>query len=219
MDPSDALGGKLAPGSPPEAGHAGGFGQPSESFLRGLVASVAGGDNGALGRLYDATSGAVLELSQRILGESLEAEEVVLDVYARVWSRATEFNGQRGSVRAWLMIMTRSRSIDVVRSLRARRQKEVALAQVADANTPALAPEQNPVEGMIDAEAKDLLAEAMATLSSAQRIAIESTFFEGLSHERAARVLGQPLGTIKGQVRRGLRRLRQALERHEEVDQ
>lgn len=173
---------------------------------------MAQGDSDALSRLYDQTSGLVLELAQRILGESLEAEEVVLDVYDRAWTRAADFDAARGTVRAWLLTMTRSRAIDVVRSLRARRRREVQLPQVDEAPAEAGG---GPVPDVLQTERSDLLAAALDTLNPNQRLAIERAFFDGLSHERVAHALGQPLGTVKGQIRRGLRRLREALERHE----
>src|SRR4029450_1275997 len=79
------------------------------------VRAIAGGDQSALGRLYDQTSPIVYGLVLRIVGDPADAEEVTLDVYTQVWRSAQHFDSRRGTVRAWLVIVARSRAIDRIR--------------------------------------------------------------------------------------------------------
>ena len=71
-----------------------------------------------MAELYDASSARVFGLAVRILGDRNAAEDAVVEVYAQAWRDASSFDGQRGNVRAWLLTLTRSRAIDILRSRR-----------------------------------------------------------------------------------------------------
>src|ERR1700692_736255 len=85
---------------------------------RALVARVERRDAEALGLLCDRHAGRLMGLAQRILGDTGEAEEVLQEVFLHVWKAAATFDPARGPVLAWLLVATRSRSIDRLRSRR-----------------------------------------------------------------------------------------------------
>ncbi len=88
-----------------------------------LVARLAGEDEDALAQLYDSTNRIVYGLALWILGDPSSAEDVAMEVYLQVWRTAARYNPQRGTVTSWLVTLARSRSIDCLRSRKARRSE------------------------------------------------------------------------------------------------
>ncbi len=179
---------------------------------RRLLEQVAGGDERALGLLYDRYAGALYGVAYRITGERADAEEIVLECFSQGWRDAGKFQSDRGSVIAWLTVICRSRSIDLIRA-RGRRSKLADSARAAD---PDQAPgmgrgEQNPDSAVTQDERAVQVAAALAALSAPQREAIQLAYFEGLSQSEIAERLNEPLGTIKTRVRLAMQKLRDAL--------
>jgi len=171
-----------------------------------LVHRVAGGDETALAQLYDETSQLVCGLALRILGNRDAAEDVVIEVYAQAWRDAKSYEVGRGSPMSWLLTMTRSRAIDV---LRARRRDQATDPIESAAHVHADAP--TPEDATADAERHRFVRGALIRLAIEQREAIELAYFAGLSHSEIAMRLGQPLGTVKTRIRLGMTRLRELL--------
>lgn len=173
----------------------------------GLVQRAAAGDHTGLAELYDATSHLVFGLALRILGDRNEAEDAVVEVYAQVWRHAHTYDPGRGTLCSWLLTLTRSRAIDMLRSRkRERATHPIESAGEVEAATP------NPEDVTADAERHRFVRRALADLSADQREAIDLAYFSGLSHTEIAMQLGQPLGTIKTRIRLGMMRLRELLE-------
>jgi RNA polymerase sigma-70 factor (ECF subfamily) len=168
---------------------------------------LAAGDVSVVGSLYDRHARAVFSLAVRVLGNSADAEEIVQDVFAQVWSQAARFDAARGSVGAWVLMMTRSRAID---RLRARRADGAAL--VPNPVREPVDPIPTQEESVITGEDVDRMRGAMEDLSASQRTAIELAYYEGLSQSEIAERLQEPLGTVKTRIRSGLLRLRAALQ-------
>ena len=97
----------------------------SEPDWTPLIHQIAEGDQQALGALYDATSSLIYSLALRIVGDTATAEEVTLDVYTQVWRQAKSYDARRGSPSTWLLILTRSRAIDRLRSSGQEQQRRV----------------------------------------------------------------------------------------------
>ncbi|MEZ5353789.1 MAG: sigma-70 family RNA polymerase sigma factor [Bryobacteraceae bacterium] len=175
---------------------------------RELVSRMAAGDQQALGVLYDESSTLLFALALRILGRREDAEEAVLDAYSRAWRLAAGFDGARGSVLTWLIMMTRSISIDRLRSRNAKSGRSEPIDDSVEHSDGGLSPEL----AAVFAEQRSRIGGALQQLPAEQRDAIELAFFEGLSHSELAERIGVPLGTVKTRVRLGLARLRHFLQ-------
>jgi len=171
---------------------------------RALIARVEARDAQALALLYDRYASRLLGLGQRILGDTGEAEEVLQEVFLFVWRAAATFDPTRGSVLAWLLVATRSRAIDRVRTRRpAARAGLRTVERVPDR------PDPRDVEA--DSAAREwetLCRSAIAQLPPEQKVALELAYFEGLTHQEIARKTSTPLGTVKTRVRLGLMKLK-----------
>ena len=107
--------------------------QRREDPDRSLMARVEARDADALAELYDRHAGRLLGLSRRILGDGGEAEEVLQEVFLFAWRSASSFDPARGKVLTWLLIATRSRSIDRLRARRPASRPEIrSLEEVAE---------------------------------------------------------------------------------------
>lgn len=180
---------------------------PREGAWLGYLQQASFGDEGAFASLYDETNALVYGLAMRMLGNAEDAEEVTLDVYNQVWRIAKSFDAQRGSVTAWLMTLTRTRSLDKIRA-RASRSKNVdPLPEQFDLPSPT----QTPEDQTAAAQQRTLVLAALGQLPADQRRALELAYFQGMSHSELAESLGEPLGTIKTRIRLGMMKLRELL--------
>jgi RNA polymerase sigma-70 factor, ECF subfamily len=172
-----------------------------------LLALVVMREQGALAALYDRYGARVFALALRLLGDRQAAEEVAQDVFLRIWLRADTFQPGASSVLAWLLAITRNRSIDELRSRRmaARRQETAELSgtRIGDADDP-----QRRAEDRLLA---DDVRRVLMDLPPRQRRAVELAIFGGLTHSEIAAALDTPLGTVKSWLRQGLRQLRTSL--------
>jgi RNA polymerase sigma-70 factor (ECF subfamily) len=175
-----------------------------------LITLVTRGDQDALGTLYERYSRAVYSFSLRIVGDAQVAEEILQEVFVRVWQQGGSFQAARGSLITWLLSITHNLSIDEVRRRKRRPQK-------ADAEEPETILASLPDEGS-DVEEEVWLSslrvsiqDALQQLPAAQREAIELAYFQGLTQREIAEVLGEPLGTIKTRMRLGMLKLREQL--------
>jgi RNA polymerase sigma-70 factor, ECF subfamily len=173
-----------------------------------LVASLAGGDECALARLYDNTNRIVYGLALRILGDPSSAEDVTMEVYLQVWRTAESYEPQRGTVTSWLVTLVRSRAIDC---LRARKARRADLAENVDEVANLRDSRPGPELASLEAGRSRIVQKAMADLSPDQREAIELAYFSGLTHTEIAVQTGLPLGTVKTRIRLGMLQLRKLL--------
>lgn len=152
-------------------------------------------------KLYDRYSGAALAAAARVLGDRAEAEDVLQEVFVRVWDRAAEFDTSRGSVAAWLMGSIRNAAIDRLRRKDAfhRALEGAAALPRPDGDRHELPEDLRRVKAAVEG------------LPMEQRRPIELAYFEGLTQTEIAARLEQPLGTVKTRMRLGMQRLRAAL--------
>ena len=172
-----------------------------------LILATGHGDSNALMSLYDRYNRLAFGLAYRILGNPSLAEEAVQDAFFQVWNRASSFDVARGTnVRGWLMTIVHNRSIDIRRRDIDHKPAHIPLD---DAGNQLSTPD---VWGDVSATlTQEAMRAAVATLPLEQRRTIELAYFEGLSHGEIAEREHQPLGTVKGRMRLGLRRLRTVL--------
>jgi RNA polymerase sigma-70 factor (ECF subfamily) len=175
-----------------------------------MIARIGRRDQSAFSALYDRLSGPLYSLAMKMLGDPAEAQDALQDVFLQIWSRAGTYDPEQSSVFSWTVLLTRSRVIDRMRA-RGRRSR-VVVASTEDAPTAA---DASTVESAADTAEKNdeavRVRYVLNNLPSEQREAIEMAFFEHLSHHEIAARLGQPLGTVKARIRRGLLKLRQRL--------
>jgi len=169
-----------------------------------LMRRVLGGDESALGILYKRYGGLVYSVSLNILGDSGAAEEILQDIFHRLWSHASRFNPTRGSLASWLLVMARNRAID-----RARRRTPWVAEEAGDPLPTSSLDVESAAE---QREAAERVRAALRALPEPQRVAMELAFFEGLTQSEIARRTGHPLGTIKTRLRAALASLRLVLE-------
>ncbi len=171
---------------------------------------MADGDHEGLAALYDLFGARLYSLALRMLRDTSDAEEVVQDVFAQAWRTAARYDSGRGTVPAWLLVMTRSRALD---RLRSRRAADRAIPSTD--TDPDILPDAGLRQDLvaINDEQAAGLRRALDELPGDQRSAIELAFFEGLTHPEVAARLAQPLGTVKTRIRLGLTKLREVFVR------
>lgn len=178
--------------------------RPSDEQLLGLV---AGGDEAALGALYDRFGGLAFGLAYRILGERGAAEDVVQEAFLSIWRRAATYQPSRGAARTWLLSIVHHRAIDRVRGTTGRGAQNAPLEE-ADR----LVAGDDPWASVETALLGETLRTGLGALPPEQRQTIELAYFEGCTQTQIAGRLGVPLGTVKGRTRMALRKLRELLD-------
>jgi len=187
-----------------------GQGRAVESEDEALVRRMAGGDDQALGVLYDRWHPVVHGVVSRMLRQADDVEDVVEETFWQAWRQASRFDRTRGAVQTWLLTIARSRALDRVRALRRRHEEplegedgEVVVQQAAEGD-PGLEVEAS--------ERRRLVVAALSGLPAEQREALELGYFGGLSQSEIAERTGQPLGTVKTRMRLALQKLRSQLQ-------
>lgn len=180
-----------------------------DSELRSLLTDISEGNQNSLKTFYDRTSNMVYGLAMKILKVPEEAEEVVMDIYTNVWNNAHKYNPDRAAPLTWLLMITRSRCIDHIRSNSKRVSSEVKkddefISRVESGM-------QNPEQINQLGDDRKVIKEALGNLSENQRKTIELAYFSGYTQTEIAEELDQPLGTIKSWARLGMIKLREVM--------
>jgi RNA polymerase sigma-70 factor (ECF subfamily) len=178
----------------------------SESEWVTLVQSIATGNQLALNDLFQRSNRLVFTLVLRLTNDREKAEELTLDVFHDVWRGAAKYTAAGGTVLGWIMNQARSRAIDHLRFVhRLKRVNSHPHDAVPDAT--AISAD----EALRICDEANVLRGALTRLTLAEREAIETAFFLGLTHAEVAERLRQPLGTVKTRIRSGMAKLRHAL--------
>jgi RNA polymerase sigma-70 factor (ECF subfamily) len=170
-----------------------------------LLERLRDSDPAALEALYDRYAGLAMAVAYRILGSREEAEEVVQDVFWRLWKSSIQYDPLRGQFKTWLLGICRNRAIDSLR--RRDRRPRTELATPSD-DVPVAPGSESAV---LASERRTRIESALANLPDAQRQAIELSFYAGLTHSEIAKETGEPLGTIKSRIHGGIAKLRESL--------
>lgn len=172
-----------------------------------LIERMMAGDESALSTLYDRYSAMLYSMLLRILQDAQAAEEVLQDIFLQLWKTAGNFDANRGSLPAWLLVIGRNRAIS---RLRVRPSREIfEETEGLYANT--LASSHNVESEAARHELMERLRTAMDRLPVEQRQAIELAYFQGMTQTEIAARTGSPLGTVKTWVRTGMQSLKQLL--------
>ncbi len=197
-----AVGRGADPGSGPPPGSA--AARPSDDEL--LLAQVARGETAAFEQLYARYAGPVHGVIRKVLRDEAQSEEVTQEVFVEVWRTAARYDPERGSIRAWMVMMARRRAIDRVRSEQAAGDRELRVA--AGTSTPEYDEVSETVELRLQ---QQQVRRCLETLTRLQRQSVELAFYRGYTHREVSDVLSVPLGTVKTRLRDGLIRLRDCL--------
>ena len=170
-----------------------------------LVVGIGRFHQEALAEAYRRHGGAVFALARRLLGDGALAEEVLQEVFLRLWNEPDRFDPERGSLRSYLLAHAHGRSVDLIRSETSRRRREERDARLTAEAGYDLEHE------VWDLEVAGHVRDALGALSDDERAAIELAYFGGHTYREVAQLLGQPEGTVKSRIRAGLGRLRASL--------
>ena len=182
----------------------------AESPDEELVAQLSRQDVKAFEALYDRYGNIVYSVSLRILGDVQAAEDVVQEVFLRVWRKPNHYDTSRGRFLTWLLSVTRNRAIDEHRSRGRRLRFEVGSAPL-DGEGPPGGDADDPALAALVSDEGAAVREALNALPLEQRRAIGLAYYGGLTQQEIARALGEPLGTVKTRVRLGMQKMRVAL--------
>ena len=169
-----------------------------------LISLVAHGDAEAFATLYDRHSRAAYSLAYRMMGERQAAEDLSQDAFLKLWRSAKSYRADRASVRTWLLSITHNRGIDQLRSVASRRRTQDKIEVSA--------PKSQPSEAFAQSwrnSQRDQVREALSTLPKEQLKILELAYFSGYTHVEIAELLDVPLGTVKGRMRLGLKKMKE----------
>jgi RNA polymerase sigma-70 factor (ECF subfamily) len=172
-----------------------------------LIFFVGQGDAEAFTTLYERHSHAAFSLAYRVMGERQAAEDLAQDAFLKLWCSAKSYRPERGSVRTWLLSIVRNCGIDQIRSQASRRRTQDKIE--------ASAPRSQPSEAFAETwrnSQRDQVREALDALPPEQLKILELAYFSGYTHVEIAELLGVPLGTVKGRMRLGLKKIRDYFE-------
>jgi RNA polymerase sigma-70 factor (ECF subfamily) len=175
-----------------------------------LLRQIAGQDQLAFGELYDRTSGLVYSVAHRIMGQTVEAEDVTQEIFLAIWNNAGSFDPTLSKPTTWIVALTRNKCIDRLRRLH-RRSRVIDESAEFDADGASTDGAERGDED--NATLRTELRSALAALPHDERRLLDLAFFGGLTQREVAVELGLPLGTVKARIRRGLLRLRPALQK------
>ncbi len=177
---------------------------------RELVERLAAGDASALAALYDRHAGVAFAVVLRIVGDRPGAEEVLQEVFLRVWRRGATYDRAVGGVRPWLLGIAHNLALNELR--RRRRRPPEAVPPANPDAAPWLEtlpdPDPGPAEQVWARARRERLRDALDRLPPPQR-AVVALYADGYSQSEIAGRLALPLGTVKSRMRRGLQELRE----------
>jgi RNA polymerase sigma-70 factor (ECF subfamily) len=168
-----------------------------------LISMVGGEDPDAFAALYDRHSRAAFSLGYRIMGQRQTAEDLVQEVFLKVWRSANSYRAGRGSVRTWILSIVHHRGIDQLRATASRQRTKDRFEASAE--------KSHPSEAFTETwrnSQRDQVREALKTLPEEQLKILELAYFSGYTHVEISKLMNLPLGTVKGRMRLGLKKMR-----------
>jgi RNA polymerase sigma-70 factor (ECF subfamily) len=178
-----------------------------------LMELVAGNDANAFEIVLERHTDAAFALAYRICGRRSVAEDIAQEAFLAVWRSGARYDRARGSVRTWTLGIVHNRAVDALRRSNVHERRRISDEGIEETLEAAERTEAQAVENATSREIRGALGE----LPSEQRRVIELAYFGGFTHVEIASMLGAPVGTVKGRMRLGLRKLRDRLQDWETV--
>ena len=172
-----------------------------------LMHMVRGGDADAFAVVYGRHASSAFSLAYRMMGSRSAAEDVTQEAFLSAWRSGARYDRGRGSVRTWLLGIVHNRAIDAMRRGKVR---DFPRADDENAAERLESGERTDVEVARRQEAETIRT-AIETLPSEQSRVIELAYFGGFTHTEIADMIKAPVGTVKGRMRLGLKKLRDEL--------
>ncbi len=173
---------------------------------RQLVDLLRSGDELGLKEIFRRNSSMLHATANKVTRSSSAADEIVQEIFVKLWANPDSFDPDRGSLRSFLLVQAHRRSVDIIRSEQARTMRE---RRVDNAPTGRSASVEETALGRIELQS---LTTAMKNLSDDERIAIELAYITGHTYHEVATILSVPDGTIKSRIRTGLRKIKETLD-------
>ena len=164
-----------------------------------LLKKIGEGSESSFNEFYNGYVSFVLQIATKTLGDRLEAEDVTHDIFMEIYEKSNSYHQQKGSVKAWLAVITRHRCIDKL-----RKKKPVLVNKLEFLNTKDAVRTELAVLLKIEQE---LILDALKEIPPKQREVIYGAYFEGKTQVELSKSLNRPLGTIKSLVRYGLKNM------------
>jgi RNA polymerase sigma-70 factor, ECF subfamily len=155
-----------------------------------------------MAQLYARYSAVVYAVALRVLGDTAGAEDVLQEIFMKLWRSPGAFDSGRGNLAPWLAVIARNRAVDLLR----KRRPQTEITETIVSVEPDLAGEADRGRAMEKVRA------VLKEMPAAQRSSLEMAYFEGYSHSEISEKTGEPLGTVKTRIRNGLMLLRKAVE-------
>ncbi len=175
-----------------------------------LISLTDSGDTQAFAALYDRHSRVAYSLAYRMMGERQAAEDLVQEAFLKVWRAAGSYRAERGSVRTWILSIVHHRGVDQLRSAARRRQIGDKAETIASTSQPSEAFAETWRNSQ-----RERLREALSHLPPEQLKVLELAYFSGYTHVEIAELLDLPLGTVKGRMRLGIKKIREYFDSRE----
>ena len=178
----------------------------SPEDLAELLAACGRKDEQAFARLYRSASPKLFAAAIRILRRRDWAEEVLQDSFVSIWNHAANYTQWKSAPMTWMTSIVRNRALDLLRRPVVEVSSDMeAIMELRESGNP------GPLELALASADAARLATCLKTLEARQRQSIMLAFFHGLTHSELASHLGQPLGSVKTWIRRGLQQLKACL--------
>ena len=172
-----------------------------------LLMGIANGDRECFRQLHDRYEGLLFTTIYKVLNDRQDSEEVLQESFFNLWRKAGLYAQGRGRPVTWLASLARNRAIDRLRS----KQRRARLRDALQVDVSGVSAPQTPINGRVAADRRDqcrAVRQAVVELTPIQREAVEMAYFRGMTQQEIADQLGEPVGTVKARIRRGIRRLR-----------
>jgi RNA polymerase sigma-70 factor (ECF subfamily) len=186
-------------------------GDRDKDGLATLLAEVASGDKSAFARLYGLTSRKLFGVALRILRDRAAAEDIVQEVYVRIWRNAASYDVRLASPIAWMASIVRHCAIDSLR------KQKLETVEFCDESARVEAATPDPTDEIDMAQRRAIAFAAIRKMDPAKRDLMLLAYFREQSRERLAKACGMPTGTIKTNLRRSLIELRQSMQEAEQT--